>query len=164
MIASGQQRENGSHDWKKKKKGLDPKLHTKTLWSSLEDSGRLDKNKRTVGMMGTITGLVRTSRVLYAVVVICVVLGRIGLMECKVVEDDVWIERREAASVDEECEQGELDSEERRERDEEKFSLIRGNDGFLNQLAARCVLTRSSWRACRVIWEIGPFGLRSFDC
>ena len=58
-------------------------------------------------------------------------------MECKVAEDDVLIEV--TSSDDGECEE--------RERREENFSLNRGNEGFLNQLAARCVLTRSNWRA-----------------
>ena len=59
-------------------------------------------NKRTVGMMGTITGLVRIILVLYASVVRGA-LGRMDSMECKVAEDDVLIEG-EASSVDKECE------------------------------------------------------------
>lgn len=64
-----------------------------------------------------------------------------GSMECKVAEDDV-LKEGVASSVDEECEKGE-----ERERREENFSLNRGNEGFLNQLAARWVLARSNWRA-----------------
>ena len=45
-------------------------------------------------MMGTTTGLVRTSRLGEVNIdVVCGALGRIELMECKVVEDDVRIER-----------------------------------------------------------------------
>lgn len=98
--------------------------------------------RRTVGMMGTITGLVRTIRLLYADLV-CDALGRVGSMECKVAEDDVLIEASSVAS-DEECEEEGGDERESREGN---FSLNRGNEGFLNQLAARCVLTRSNWRA-----------------
>lgn len=97
--------------------------------------------RRTVGMMGTITGLVRTIRLLYADLV-CDALGREGSMECKVAEDDVLIEASSVASDEE----GEEEGEERESR-EGNFSLNRGNEGFLNQLAARCVLTRSNWRA-----------------
>jgi hypothetical protein len=55
-------------------------------------------------MMGTITGLVRIIRVLYANVVRGA-LGRMDSMEsrCKVTEDDVLIEGV-ASLVDEECE------------------------------------------------------------
>lgn len=63
----------------------------------------MNKNlRRTVGMMGTITGLVRIIRALYADVV-CRALGRTGSMECKVAEDDDLIDA-EASSDDEECE------------------------------------------------------------
>lgn len=95
----------------------------------------MNVNERTVGMMGTMTGVFRIGRLLY-IPITCGAVGRID-GEYKVVDDDCA--EIVASSADEYGEE--------RERDEENFNLIRDNEGFLNQLAARCVLTRSSWRA-----------------
>ena len=51
--------------------------------------GLVNNNKPTVGMMGTITGLVRTSRRVLCVGVVCDALGRFDVMEYTVAEDDV---------------------------------------------------------------------------
>ena len=79
-------------------KGTRSRTKDKTSWSA---SRTVKNNKQhTVGMTGTITGLVRIIRVLYADAV-CGALRRMGSIECKVAVDDVFIE---ASSLDEECE------------------------------------------------------------